>query len=162
MNKQTFGPIQISPPAGRSLRRVGRRVLAWAMVGLMLAAGGMILAGCKGQSAGLSAKLGETVTLQLGQTVNFTDESLVIRLVKKISDSRCPKGAQCIWAGEASCQIEFTYQNQTQSIVLTQPGGGEGNRTLLDYTLAFTIEPYPELNKTIEDKDYRLVLTVTR
>jgi hypothetical protein len=163
MDKQAFGKIEITASAKRAGQSRGsRKVLAWILACLILVAGSLALAGCTSQPAGISAKLGDKVTLQLGQTVNLADDTLSIRLVKRVSDSRCPKGAQCIWAGEASCQIDLTYQNQTQSIVLTQPGGGEGIRSLLGYTLTFNIEPYPELNKTIQDKDYRVVLTITQ
>lgn len=35
----------------------------------------------------------------------------IILLLKSIADSRCPIGAQCIWAGEVLVEIDISYDN---------------------------------------------------
>ena len=139
-----------------------RRLSTWAAVLLLLVAASQILAACASQPVGFSADIGQAIVLEPGQKVTIKGESLEIRLVKIVSDSRCPKGANCIWAGEVSSQIEITYQNQTNIMILTQSGGSDATSSFMTYTFAFSVEPYPELNKTINAADYRLKLTVTK
>jgi|GEM_PF-714304 len=47
-----------------------------------------------------NAEFNSTISLAIGDSVNFSD-SLVVSL-KAIDDSRCKPGVQCIWAGELS------------------------------------------------------------
>jgi hypothetical protein len=56
------------------------------------------------------------------QTATVAGEDLSIKFVEVVSDSRCPKGATCIWAGEASCLVELTSGGATVEKVLTQSG----------------------------------------
>jgi len=124
---------------------------------------GQILAACASGLPALSAKIGQEIILEPGQKVILPDESLELRFIKIVSDSRCPKGATCIWAGEVSSLVEIKYQNQEQSIVLTQSGGSDqGSNEFAGYKIAFSIQPYPELEKEIPAKDYRLKLTLSK
>lgn len=143
-------------------RNLIRRLSMWAAVLLLLVGASQILAACSTRAVDLTADLGQSIVLEPGQKVAINGEPLAISLVKIVSDSRCPKGAKCIWAGEVSSQIEITYQDQTKSMILTQSGGSDATSTFMTYTFAFSVEPYPELNKTIKAADYRLKLTVTK
>lgn len=144
-------------------RTLLQRLSVWAAVLLLLVAASQILAACAVRSVDLTADIGQAIVLEPDQKVAIKGEPLEIRLVKIVSDSRCPKGANCIWAGEVSSQIEITYQNQTKSMILTQSGGSDvSTSTFMTYTFAFSVDPYPELNKTIKAADYRLNLTVTK
>ena len=102
-------------------------------------------------------------TLSVGQSVSVAGEGLQLTFVEVVSDSRCPSGATCIWAGEASCLIEFTDSESTYSKVLTEPGlSSPPKATFTDYEITFAILPYPELGKDIQQKDYRLQLTISK
>jgi murein endopeptidase len=102
-------------------------------------------------------------TLAVGQTATVAGENLGTKFVEVVSDSRCPKGATCIWAGEASCLIELTASDATLSKVLTQPGpSSPSTATVAGYDIAFDILPYPELGKQIAAKDYRLQMVVSK
>lgn len=120
------------------------------------------LAACSNQPAGTTAEIGQESILEPGQKVLYSDESLEIRFVEVVNDSRCPTGVQCIWAGEVSVKIEINYQDQQKSMVLTQSGSSDAQTLFLDYTIAFAIQPYPEAQKPIKAKDYRLHLVVTK
>jgi len=102
-------------------------------------------------------------TLSVGQSVSVAGEGLQLTFVEVVSDSRCPSGATCIWAGEASCLIELTTPESTYPKVLTQPGSSSPpEASVADYEIVFDIQPYPELGKDIQEKDYLLKLVVTR
>ncbi|MFC2009230.1 hypothetical protein ACFLUT_04165 [Chloroflexota bacterium] len=105
---------------------------------------------------------GTEFTLSVGQSASIPGEGLQIEFVEVISDSRCPTGATCIWAGEASCLIEITDGESTYSKVLTQPGLSTPSTTdYAAYGIAYDILPYPELGKETKAEEYRLQLTIT-
>ena len=106
---------------------------------------------------------GTEFTLSVGEGATIAGEDLQVVFVEVISDSRCPTGATCIWAGEASCLIDITDGDATQSKVLTQPGASTPATTdYASYEIAFDILPYPELGKETQTEDYRLHLTISR
>ena len=105
-------------------------------------------------------------TLEVGQSLDFEGRS--IRFKKLISDSRCPKGVTCIWAGEAKVLVEIlddgevcgvrelTLSGASEAISLQKLFPGE-SISLLPAVLA----PYPEIDKQISQEEYRLSLKVT-
>ena len=106
--------------------------------------------------------LGQEFALSIGQSAAVAGESLSIKFIQVISDSRCPKGAVCIWAGEASCLIEITSSETKYSKVLTQPGPSSPAKTnFADYDITFDLQPYPEVGKEIDKKDYLLQLVIS-
>ena len=56
-----------------------------------------------GEQVRFNANLGEQFTLPIGQTVDIVGQNLSIKFDAVIGDSRCPVGAECVWAGEATC-----------------------------------------------------------
>ncbi len=113
---------------------------------------------------GVTASLGEEFALPIGETAKITGEDIKIKFAEVIEDSRCPKGAVCIWQGRVSVLIEVTRGPSTKPTVLTQPGlsDADGAETYEDLKFAFTVEPYPEVGKQIKPGEYRLLLTVNK
>ena len=104
-------------------------------------------------------------TLQVGEALQFEGKS--VRFKEIISDSRCPKGVTCIWAGEAKVLVEIleegevcgerelTISGAAEAVSLQQLFPGE-SISLLPAVLA----PYPEISKEIGREDYKLSLQV--
>jgi hypothetical protein len=131
----------------------------------MLAIIALSFAGCStetGTEAGLS--LGQQFTLPAGQSVSIKGENLTIKFDKVTNDSRCPTDVQCIWAGEAKCQMSITSNGSVSTVVLTVSGGSEttGQELIQNYKANFQLQPYPEAGKQIAEKDYKLIMTVTK
>jgi hypothetical protein len=115
----------------------------------------------------IEASFGQELVLSIGQTAVFENKDLKIKFVSVTSDSRCPKGVTCVWAGEAKCQILIGNDRSFSGFDLVETGG------TTDYTqiyyqngdnsikLVFKLDPYPEKNKQIDISDYILMLTVT-
>ena len=121
------------------------------------------LSGCSEPTANMVVGLDEEFTLSVGQSATIRGGNLSIEFVEVVSDSRCPTGATCIWAGEASCLVKFTDSGSTYRKVLTEPGSSSPPKaSLTDYEIEFTLLPYPELGKETATKDYRLQLTVNK
>jgi hypothetical protein len=111
----------------------------------------------------VQAKLGQEFSLVIGQNAKIASENMQIKFLAVMGDSRCPSGAQCIWAGEAKCNITITLYDREQTVTLTQPGGSSPTLTnFKGYSLNFNLTPYPQVGKSIEDKEYRLFLTITK
>ncbi|WP_410654410.1 hypothetical protein [Amycolatopsis sp. lyj-112] len=68
-----------------------------------------------------TVELGETVVLKAGETAEVASKDVSIRFARLVSDSRCPEGMVCVWAGEAVI-----------SLTLAEPGRGE--RTTAELT----------------------------
>lgn len=111
----------------------------------------------------VTAKLGEPVELRQGEAARIASEALEIRFEAVASDSRCPRGVTCIWAGEASVRVEVRL------------GGGEATRYEVKSTKAATpvgdsgfsvrlrgLEPYPVSGRRVDARDYRASLEVIR
>lgn len=133
------------------------------VVGLSIAISMLLpMSGCSTPALN-EVELGKEFTLAVGQSAAITGENLSIKFVEVVSDSRCPTGAVCIWAGEASCLIEITDSATTHQKVLIEPGVSSPARdSFNEYVLTFAILPYPDVGKQIDAKDYRLQLTVTK
>ena len=122
----------------------------------------LLLAGCVSQS-GTEVGLDKPFSLGPGESVSITGEDLTVRFVEVINDSRCPQGAECVWAGEVSVRLEITYQGVLNEKILVQQGLSQPARAdFADYEITFDVEPYPQLGEEINRDDYRLHLTFSR
>ena len=94
-------------------------------------------------------ELGKEFSLEVNQTAFIRSEFIKIKLID-ISDSRCPKEAQCVWAGEARAEINILKNNQDVGFFnLTVDGTIDFDK----YSVKLTaVEPYPTLNQTIKEK----------
>jgi hypothetical protein len=120
------------------------------------------LAGCS-KPAVVEVSLDTEFTLAVGESATIAGEDLSLQFVEMVSDSRCPTGAICIWAGEASCLMRITQAGSTYEKVLTQPGhSSPSTESFAGYEVTFDILPYPELGKDVRVEDYVLRLTVSR
>ena len=108
--------------------------------------------------------LDQEFSLTLGQSIMIAGENLAIKFIEIISDGRCPKGAICIWPGEANCLTEITTRPESIYLkVLTQPGPSKTSKTsFANYEITFDLQPYPELGKAVDKKDYHLRLVISK
>jgi len=110
----------------------------------------------------LSFSQSEIADLYVGDVLDVDNVS--IEFVELISDSRCPKGVNCIRAGEAEVKIAV-YKNGTFSHekVLTFHANGFVERVNMQLFASegllvegLTLHPYPKYLKKIKDEDYML------
>ena len=93
--------------------------------------------------------------LNFEQTAEIKNENLSIKF-QTVSDSRCPKGANCFWQGEGkvtlnvnSTLVELSTLNPTKD-------------TLGYQFLLINLLPEPDINKSITDNDYVLKMKVSK
>jgi hypothetical protein len=53
-------------------------------------------------------RLDSNVELKAGQSAAVTGESFTLTFERVASDSRCPVGVQCVWAGDAVVRLAVT------------------------------------------------------
>jgi hypothetical protein len=137
-----------------------------------------LLSSCAIFQAPAAASLGQQLTLGVGQSIRLADEGMDIRFVKIIDDNRsmmleqlvtavctyqCPTKVEYIWEGFADTLVTIRYQGRTYSIVLKQPGlTNEAEDSFASFKIKFNILPYPNGNKAISEKDYKLTLTIMK
>ena len=87
-------------------------------------------------------------------------------LKEVLTDSRCPTGVTCIWAGEVSAVVSvykdsefiedkklvFSTNNDTVNLKWITPYLDESQRAIN----SLTIDPHPHVGKVIKPKDYYL------
>lgn len=123
----------------------------------------LFITGCSNPSPTTTA-LGRTVSLSPGQSVTIDGESLKIKFVEIINDSRCASGVTCIWQGEVSVRLDISYRDAAYTKVATQPGltSNPSSFEFNGYLLHCNVQPYPTAGTTIKPGDYRLQLTVEK
>lgn len=53
----------------------------------------------------VGAGTGQPFSLRVGESARIDDGALVIGFEGVTSDSRCPKGERCVWAGDATVRV---------------------------------------------------------
>lgn len=121
-------------------------------------------AGCESGEGRIKASLDNEFSLAVGQIAEIKSDHLTIQFEGIRDDSRCPKGAACIWQGRVSSILQVSDNGLASQIVLVEPGLSDqyGNNRYKQYEFTSHVQPYPELGKEISSEDYRLFLTVKK
>ncbi|AVR44924.1 hypothetical protein C7S20_06375 [Christiangramia fulva] len=100
--------------------------------------------------------------LCLGGKLAFEDYSIVFCEV--ISDSRCSKGVNCIWAGEAKVKLEFFKGNRSLGTgIFTSAGTSLAeffDKNNIEIS-RFSLYPYPDIRRKINPEDYSLFIEIS-
>ena len=120
--------------------------------------------GCTSVGEKAKTPFSQEFSLRIGQSEQIGDAELEIKFEKVTEDSRCPKGATCIWAGQVSCEVLIKDKKYSSYLTLTEPGlTNFPNQTIYkSYRLVYHVQPYPELSKKISAEEYRLVLIIEK
>jgi hypothetical protein len=111
-------------------------------------------------AGGEIASLGtdETITLGPGESAAIPGTEFTVLFEGVPSDSRCPSGAVCVWAGDGGVALQVWSGTASRSDTLhttVEPRALEwqGVRLALE-----SLEPYPEEGVPIDPADYRVTL----
>lgn len=100
--------------------------------------------------------------LPFGKSIKVRDFQLVFTDV--VEDSRCPKGAQCIWEGQARIVLKIKKAGEKEKeIKLHNISAKSPKEIVLDKNLKLQIiglQPYPVSEKEIDLESYYLQLRV--
>jgi hypothetical protein len=115
-----------------------------------------------GASGVICARLGEQFDVGVGETAYIADTRFTIRVDAVPEDSRCPRDAVCVWAGNA--RVALTLREAGKA------GEADVNSTLEPHaatlwgytTQLVDVQPLPTAGKRISAQDYVIRLVVTR
>jgi hypothetical protein len=115
-----------------------------------------------GPASAIIFEPGTAFGLKAGESAQARDGMLRVGFDGVTADSRCPKGVQCVWAGEATVQVWLQRgagPKEARSLHLP-PGKGPAVR-ILDLELRLLrLDPHPVGERSIAPTDYVATLIV--
>ena len=116
----------------------------------------------------IAGKPGEGVTvldheikLKIGESAKAPGDDLKIEFDSVTEDSRCPKGVNCIWAGNAKVLLKVEKEAGKPASVELNTNIKPNTSRYLEYELRLKeLKPYPVADSTIKSSDYEVTLTV--
>jgi len=107
---------------------------------------------------------GKPFTLQVGGAARLASESLQLGFDGVAADSRCPKGAQCVWAGEVVARVWWQRGSAArQSGELHLSAGTARPVRIGDFELRLTeMAPEAITGKPIDKSAYLATLLLSR
>ncbi|HEX6924706.1 MAG TPA: hypothetical protein VF167_04725 [Longimicrobiaceae bacterium] len=106
--------------------------------------------------------LGESFSLQIGQTARVTESDLRIRFEQVAEDSRCPTDVQCVWAGNARVALVVALGADRRELEVNT--GVDPRAVEVDgYSLRLEdLRPHPSTRRGIPRGGYTATLVVSQ
>tara|TARA_R110000787_G_scaffold28923_5_gene78799 strand:+ start:36482 stop:36895 length:414 start_codon:yes stop_codon:yes gene_type:complete len=106
------------------------------------------------------------IKVRLGESILLEEHT--IKFVEVLEDSRCPKDANCIWAGSAKILIEISSEGTEtiqKEIIFGKVNSNESDdlfvvNTPLKKASAYQLNPYPSSEDNSDTKKYVLLVAV--
>lgn len=113
-----------------------------------------------GPDAAPAFVLNESFTLAIGQELSNADADLKISLMAVTEDSRCPKGTNCVWEGEAKITLLINGETMELTLRAGKPDQAQALYNNSYLVEAQTLTPYPDGAK-IDPASYQLAVLVS-
>ncbi len=116
---------------------------------------------CSDYHAEAQPQIGDTLVVAYQQTIRYPAESVSISFDSLASDSRCPIGAQCKWAGDA--ELIFTFSAGSKQVEISLHSYlSPGDTTVLGYNIELIdVNPYPHIGSTYVPYDYSATIYIS-
>ncbi|MBJ7879487.1 hypothetical protein [Gelidibacter salicanalis] len=103
-----------------------------------------------------------SITLKVNDCVTALENEVRICLDSVFNDSRCAKGLQCVWEGDATAAFTLNKNKVSKSFSLHTNNGFQ-NDTVIDglSIRLLNITPYPIADGTIEASEYKAEISVS-
>jgi len=110
-------------------------------------------------------RLSSQVPLKNCTQGQYGNDAVKICFDSLLEDSRCPRGALCIWMGTATGEFSLSVNNNEQKITLStaaSPALLPRDTVLMGYKIEFLdLLPYPDINVP-GIPDYKAVIKITK
>jgi len=149
-------------------KKVFERILTLCLLAtfIAVAVAAPTTAAARGWQARKKIMLDKNFVLSVGQEVLTADGKLKIKFVSVAEDSRCPKGVNCIWAGNARVVLQVGKSTGMPSKLElnTHPReAGDGAGGYDQYLIKLVeVAPYPVANQTNKPRNYAITLVISR
>ena len=113
-------------------------------------------------STSIDFDLDENVEIKYEQLAQLNEVDLHLMVVEVLEDSRCPKDALCVWAGQVKLNLEI-INNGTKTFEEIDFSEGQNSEILVENYLIqlTTVTPENEIDELIELDDYTFTFLVT-
>jgi hypothetical protein len=117
--------------------------------------------------ADVSASMSQSVNVRYGQEVVVPGYKFKIKFVAVPEDSRCPKGVNCIWAGNVRVRLQVSKaRSKPVKVELSLnprdfPDGETANYGNYKIKLK-SVEPYPVADQQLNARDYTVTLDISK
>lgn len=122
----------------------------------------LVLAALLLTTMSVSASKHESVTLKVGQQKKAGHGEITIKFLSVLEDSRCPVGANCIWAGNAKVEVLISDHRGSKKAVMNTGTGPHGDQYAGWAINLVSLTPQPRQGKTTRASSYRATFTVER
>ena len=130
---------------------------------LSVLAGFLIFIALTGCDDIISTDVNEEFFIGPGQKAEIRESGLEITFNKVIEDSRCPKGVECVWAGNGKVEISIHFPGEDPRIMEINTNLEPKEVMAGKYRIRILeLQPYPEKDQQIPPEDYRIKLIVEK
>jgi len=110
----------------------------------------------------ITAQTPETVSIKAGQRKSAAQGRLKIKFLSVEEDSRCPEGANCIWAGNAKIKIAVSGKYETKTFELNTNMAPQ-SVTMDSWAIEIdSLLPAKDAEKATDQNAYEVKLKVTK
>lgn len=103
----------------------------------------------------------KTVTLAIGESASLDGGALSVKFVRVAEDSRCPKGEQCIRAGNARVELEARVGSEPPRAIALNTTEGQTEVEIDRYVLRLDgVAPVPVTGRSVSPESYRVTLSL--
>ena len=125
----------------------------------------VLLGGTRVASA--SGRTNCNLKIRAGRTATLPSENLRVRFVSVANDSRCPKGVECVWAGNVEVLLEVGTRSGRAKKTLRLNTNASPERPAEDEYRGYTIKlvdlkPYPRAGRKIRPSEYTATLLLSK
>jgi hypothetical protein len=107
--------------------------------------------------------LGKEFELKVDQEAVVEGEGLTIAFESVLEDSRCPKGVDCIWSGNAKISIKSSKSKQTPAKVELNTDDGPKSSSYMNYEIKLiALKPNRKPDVPLQRDEYRTVLIISK
>jgi hypothetical protein len=108
------------------------------------------------------ARLGEQFDVRVGETAYLADTHLSIRVNAVPEDSRCPRDAVCVWAGNARVSLTRREGSNADAVELNSTVEPRAVTRWGHTVQLIDVQPVPIAGQPIAAQEYVVRLLVTR
>lgn len=109
------------------------------------------------------AQTTEKLNLRPGQQSTAKRSKLKVKFIGVTEDSRCPTGANCIWAGRAVLKISVTSKQAGTKVIEIDTSKGPQGDQFDGWAISLeSLTPHPKAGSALNPKAYRVKVTITR
>jgi len=117
---------------------------------------------CRNDFIAAPLVLNQPIELRYKAVIKNTDFNISILLDSVLTDSRCPIGMECIWAGNASVRFIFSSSNITKPFILNTLTSFRTDTLIEGYRIKLIdLIPYPQAELVIQQVDYKAEIEIT-